>query len=134
VSEHFTAESIMLLMRDGNLSLADPSSTQYPDAPATWSKVTIRHLLNHTSGIKPSTSLPNFFATIRKDYKPDELIGLVRDLPLEFEPGEKWNYNNTGYYLLGLIIEKVSGKSYGEFLSTRVFKPLGMTTARVNHQ
>ena len=134
VSKQFTAEAIMLLMRDGKLSLEDPIAKHYPNAPDTWGKVTIRHLLNHTSGIKSYTSLPNFFSTIRKDYKPEELIGLVRDLPLEFEPGEKWSYNNTGYYLLGLIIEKVSGKSYGEFLSTRIFKPVGMTTARVNHQ
>ncbi|HKQ38031.1 MAG TPA: serine hydrolase domain-containing protein [Verrucomicrobiae bacterium] len=134
VSKQFTAEAIMLLARDGKLRLDDPIAKHYPDAPEAWSKVTIRHLLNHTSGIKSYTSVPNFFGTIRKDYKPDELIGLVRDLPLEFEPGDKWNYNNTGYYLLGLVIEKVSGKSYGEFLAERIFKPIGMTTARVNHQ
>ena len=134
VSKQFTAEAIMLLVRDGKLRLDDKISKHYADSPDTWKDVTIRHLLNHTSGIKSYTSLPNFFGSIRKDYKPDELIGLVRDLPLEFEPGEKWNYNNTGYYLLGLVIEKASGKSYGEFLAERIFKPLGMTTARVNHQ
>lgn len=134
VSKQFTAEAIMLLARDGKLRLEDTIAKHYADAPEAWSKITIRHLLNHTSGIKSYTSLPNFFATIRKDYKPDELIGLVRDLPLEFEPGEKWNYNNTGYYLLGLVIEKVSGKSYAEFLAERIFKPVGMTTARVNDQ
>jgi len=134
VSKQFTAEAIMLLARDGKLRLDDVISRHYPNAPDAWSKITVRHLLNHTSGIKSYTGLPNFFGTIRKDYKPEELIGLVRDLPLEFEPGEKWAYNNTGYYLLGLIIENVSGKSYADFLASRIFKPLEMTTARVNHQ
>jgi CubicO group peptidase (beta-lactamase class C family) len=134
VTKQFTAEAIMLLAQDGKLRLEDPVSRHYPNAPATWSNITIRHLLNHTSGIKSYTGLQNFFGTIRKDYEPDELIGLVRDLPLEFEPGERWNYNNTGYYLLGLVIEKVSGQPYADFLGARIFKPLGMTTARVNHQ
>jgi len=134
VSKQFTAECIMMLVQDGKLRLDDPVSKHYASAPETWSKVTIRHLLNHTSGIKSYTSIPNFFATIRKDYKPDELIGLVRDLPLEFEPGEKWSYNNSGYYLLGLVIEKVSGKSYGDFLAARIFGPLQMMTARINDQ
>lgn len=134
VSKQFTATAIMLLAQDGKLKISDPISKHYPDAPSAWKNVTIRHLLTHTSGIKSYTSLPNFFRTIRKDYDPDELIGLVKDLPLEFEPGEKWDYCNTGYYLLGLIIEKVSGKSYAEFLKERIFAPLKMNTARLNHQ
>ena len=134
VSKQFTAEAIMLLARDGKLRLDDPVARHYAGAPSAWTNVTIRHLLNHTSGIKSYTSLPSFFDTLRKDYKPDELIGLVRDLPLEFDPGERWDYNNTGYYLLGLIVENASGKSYAEFLASRIFKPLEMTTARVNHQ
>src|SRR5436190_12138144 len=111
VSKQFTAEGIMLLAHDGKLRLTDRIGQYYANAPVAWSNVTIRHLLTHTSGIKSYTSLPNFFGTIRKDYKPDELIGLVTDLPLDFQPGEKWDYCNTGYYLLGLVIEKVSGKS-----------------------
>lgn len=134
VTKQFTAEAIMLLAQEGKLRLEDRIARYYTNTPASWSNVTIRHLLNHTSGIKSYTSLRNFFDTIRKDYKPDELIGLVSDAPLEFDPGEKWNYNNTAYYLLGLVIENVSGKSYGDFLASRIFKPLGMDTARVNHQ
>ena len=134
VSKQFTAEAIMLLARDGKLRLDDPISRHYPTAPAAWSKITVRHLLNHTSGIKSYTSIPHFFSTIRKDYQAEELIDLVRELPLEFQPGEKWEYNNTGYYLLGLIIEKVSGQSYADFLAARIFAPLEMHTARVNHQ
>jgi D-alanyl-D-alanine carboxypeptidase len=134
VTKQFTAEAIMLLAHENKLRLEDTISRYYANSPAAWSNVTIRHLLNHTSGIESYTSLPNFFGTIRKDYKDDEIVQLVRDMPLEFEPGQRWNYNNTGYYLLGLVIEKVSGKSYGEFLASRIFGPLGMTTARVNHQ
>ena len=134
VTKQFTATAIMLLAQDGKLKLDDPVSRHYANAPSAWSGVTVRHLLTHTSGIKGYTELPNFFATVRKDYKPEEIIGLVSSLPLDFAPGEKWAYSNTGYYLLGLIIEKVSGKSYGEFLTERIFRPLGMDTARVNDQ
>ena len=134
VSKQFTATAIMLLAQDGKLKLEDPISRHYPDSPSSWKGVTIRHLLTHTSGIKSYTSLPNFFKSIRKDYEPDELIGLVKDLPLDFEPGEKWDYCNTGYYLLGLVIEKVSGKAYAHFLKERIFAPLKMSTARLNHQ
>lgn len=134
VSKQFTAEAIMLLAHEGKLRLEDAIARHYTNAPAAWSNVTVRHLLNHTSGIKSYTSVPDFFRTLRKDYQAEELIGLVRDLPLDFEPGERWAYNNTGYYLLGLIIENVSGNSYADFLATRIFKPLGMSTARVNHQ
>jgi len=134
VTKQFTATAIMLLAQDGKLKLDDPVSRYYPNAPSAWSNVTVRHLLTHTSGIKGYTELPNFFATVRKDYEPDEIIGLVTSRPLEFAPGEKWAYSNTGYYLLGLIIEKVSGQSYGEFLMRRIFRPLGMDTARLNNQ
>jgi len=134
ITKQFTATAIMLLAQDGKLKLDDPISRYYAKAPAAWSNVTVRHLLTHTSGIKGYTELPNFFATVRKDYGPEEVVGLVTDLPLDFSPGEKWAYSNTGYFLLGLIIEKASGQSYGEFLVARLFRPLGMDTARVNHQ
>jgi D-alanyl-D-alanine carboxypeptidase len=91
-------------------------------------------LLTHTSGIKNYTALPDASKTLRKEYHADELIGLVRGLPLDFEPGEKWAYCNTGYYLLSMVIEEVSGRPYGEFLTARIFEPLGMATARANHQ
>ena len=134
VSKQFTATAIMQLVQDGKLKLEDPVQRHYTNAPAAWSNVTVRHLLTHTSGIKSYTDLPNFFGTIRKDYTPEELLGLVIDRPLDFSPGEKWAYCNTGYYLLGLIIEKTSGQSYADFLSAHIFQPAGMGTARVNHQ
>jgi CubicO group peptidase (beta-lactamase class C family) len=134
MTKQFTATAILLLARDGKLKLGDPISRYYTNAPSAWSNVTVRHLLTHTSGIKGYTELPNFFETLRKDYEPDEIIGLVTDRPLDFTPGEKWAYSNSGYYLLGLILEQASKQSYGEFLAARVFRPLRMDTARVNHQ
>lgn len=134
ISKQFTATAIMMLAQEGRLSLDDPIPVHYTNSPPAWNSVTIRHLLTHTSGIKGYTELPSFFATIRKDYAPDEIIGLVKELPLDFAPGEKWAYSNTGYYLLGLVVEKVSGQSYGDFVAARIFKPAGMDTARLNHQ
>jgi D-alanyl-D-alanine carboxypeptidase len=134
ITKQFTAGAIMLLARDGKIDLAAPVSRYYTNAPVAWSNITVRHLIYHTSGIKSYTSLRDFFKTIRKDYAPEELIDLVRNLPLEFDPGEKWSYNNTAYYLLGLIVERVSGKSYNEFLAECIFKPAGMETARLNDQ
>jgi CubicO group peptidase (beta-lactamase class C family) len=134
VSKQFTAAAIVLLAEDGKLKLNDLVSRYYTNAPAVWSNVTVRHLLTHTSGIKSYTSLPGFFRTLRKDYAPEELLDLVRNEPFDFAPGERWSYNNTGYFVLGLIIENVSGKSYGDFVEERIFGPLGMKTARLNHQ
>jgi D-alanyl-D-alanine carboxypeptidase len=134
VTKQFTAGAIMLLVEAGKINLGDPVSRYYTNSPAAWSNITVRHLLTHTSGIKSYTSIPNFFRTMRKDYQPEELIDLIRNEPLEFGPGERWAYNNTAYFLLGLIIENVSGKSYGDFLAERIFRPLGMDTARVNRQ
>jgi D-alanyl-D-alanine carboxypeptidase len=134
VTKQFTAAAILLLAQDGKVKLEDPIAAYYPQAPKTWKGVTIRHLLNHTSGIHSYTDLPEFRKTLRKDYESDELIGLVKDMDLDFKPGEKWRYSNTGYYLLGLVIEKASGQSYADFLKKRIFEPLGMSTARVNDQ
>jgi CubicO group peptidase (beta-lactamase class C family) len=134
ITKQFTATAILLLAQENKLSLSDPISRYYPKAPPAWTNVTIGHLLTHTSGIKSYTSLPSFAKNLRKDYKPDELIGLVEDLPLDFSPGEKWDYSNTGYFLLGLVVEKASGESYASFLASRIFRLLGMETARVNDQ
>ena len=132
VTKQFTATVIMMLVEEGKLSLDDKVTKVLDGLPVAWSEVTVRHLLNHTSGIKSYTNVPSFFATARKDYGKEEIIRLVADAPLEFAPGEKWNYNNTGFFLLGMMIEKVSGKEYGAFLNERIFQPLSMTATRVN--
>ena len=132
VTKTFTATAIMMLVQEGKLGLDDKINALLPDLPTAWSEVTIRHLLNHTSGIKSYTSVRDFFKTARKDYTQREILDLVAKVPVEFAPGEKWNYNNTGYFLLGMVIEKETGKKYGDYLDERIFKPLGMTQTRVN--
>lgn len=124
----FTATAVMLQVEDGKLSLSDPLTKFFPDAPASWQKITVRNLLNHTSGI-PDYTTSTF--DYRKDYTEDELAKMAMQLVPEFPAGSRWNYSNTGYALLGFIIHKVSGKFYGDVLAERVFRPLGMTTARV---
>jgi CubicO group peptidase (beta-lactamase class C family) len=132
VTKTFTATAIMLLIRDDKLTLDDRIAERLPDLPAAWDKVTVRQLLNHTSGIKSYTSVRDFEKTVRKDYARREILDLVAKEPLEFTPGEKWNYSNTGYFLLGMLIEKVAGKPYGEVMDERIFKPLEMTRTRTN--
>jgi N-acyl-D-amino-acid deacylase len=128
IGKQFTAAAVMLLVEDGVVALQDPLTTFYPDAPATWRDVTVRHLLTHTSGI------PNYTdgrVDYRRDYAEDDLARLAFDLPLDFVPGAEWRYSNTGYVLLGAIMQKVTGAHYGDLLRTRVFDPAGMATARV---
>jgi len=132
ITKQFTATAMMLLVEDGKLGPDDKISKHLSNAPPAWRDVTVRHLLNHTSGIKSYTSLPDFNKNPRKDYTHDELIALVSGLPLEFEPGARFRYNNSGYFLLGVILENVSGQRYGDFLEERIFKRLGMDQTRVN--
>jgi D-alanyl-D-alanine carboxypeptidase len=132
VTKTFTAAAIIMLVQEGKLGLDDKVTARLHDLPPTWAGVTVRHLLNHTSGIKSYTSVRDFSKTMRKDYTQREIVNLVAKEPPEFAPGEKWSYNNTGYFLLGMLIEKITGKKYGEFLDERIFKPLSMTQSRVN--
>jgi len=133
VTKPFTATAVMMLMEEGKISL-DKSITGYLEyLPASWSGVTVRHLLDHTSGIKSFTSIPD--VTDRLTFLPttrDEILTLIANEALEFAPGERYAYNNTGYYLLGHIIEEASGRRYADFLRERVFAPLGMDATRVN--
>jgi len=131
VTKQFAATGIMLLVEDGKLSLDDSITKYLEGVPDTWKSITVRHLLNHTSGIKSYTSLRVFGEQSREDIKPAALVKLIAAQPLDFAPGQKWAYNNSAYYLVGLIIEKVSGKSLNEFLTERIFKPLGMTSTRM---
>jgi len=97
-------------------------------------KVTIHHLLTHTSGIPSYTGLPDFFAEKSRDpYTPAELVDVFDELPLEFEPGSEWRYNNSGYFLLGVIIEEIEGKTYEASLQERILDPLGMDDTGYDH-
>lgn len=125
--KQFTATAVMMLMEEGKLSLEDKITKYFPDAPESWRDITIRHMLTHTSGM---TDYPADF-DLRRDYTEDELFQRIKPIPLTFKPGEKWNYSNLAYVMLGILIHKVSGKFYGDFLQERVFKPLGMSTTRI---
>ena len=125
--KQFTSTAVMMLVEEGKLSLEDKILKYFPDGPAAWQNITVRHLLTHTSGM---TDYPPDF-DLRRDYTEDELYQRIKPIPLAFQPGEKWSYSNLAYVMLGILIHKVSGKFYGDFLQERVFKPLGMTTARI---
>ena len=127
MGKQFTATAIMMLVEEGKLSLDDSITKYFPGAPATWEKITVRHLLTHTGGM---TDYPSDF-DFRRDYTEDDLLARIKSVPVAFQPGEKWSYSNLGYVTLGILIHKISGQFYGDFLRDRVFKPLGMTTARI---
>jgi len=126
ITKQFTAASILLLEERGKLKTDDPVKKYMPDAPAAWDKVTIFHLLTHTSGIPSFTSFPDLPKRQLEAMTPQQLVDWFRDKPLEFEPGTKWNYSNSGYVLLGYLIEKISGQSYADFVQQNIFTPLGM--------
>jgi D-alanyl-D-alanine carboxypeptidase len=126
LTKQFTAAAILRLADAGKLGIDDPVSKYYAKAPAAWSKITIRHLLSHRSGIPNYTALPGYRVFSRTDTTPEELIARTRDMPLEFEPGAKFVYSNSGYAVLGYIIEKASGQEYADYLKDHIFKPLGM--------
>jgi CubicO group peptidase (beta-lactamase class C family) len=126
MTKQFTAVAILMLMEKGQLALDDPLTKFLPDYPMQGRTVTVEHLLTHTSGIQSYTNLPEWPPLQRKDMTVAEIIALSKDKPFEFEPGERWNYNNSGYILLGAIIEKVSGMKYEAFLQKHIFDPLGL--------
>ena len=128
VGKQFTSTAVMLLVEDGKIGLEDPITKYFPDAPASWAGITVRHLLTHTSGIPDYTTDAMDY---RKDYTEDDIEKIAFGLKPEFPPGSRWNYSNTGYVLLGIIIHKASGKFYGDVLRDRVFQPLGMKSARI---
>ena len=132
ITKCFTATAVMQLIEDGKLTLKDRISTHLPNLPNAWSEITVWHLLTHSSGIKSYTLLSAIADHPQKTFSTDEMMALVAGLPLEFRPGERYDYSNTGYYLLGMLIERISGESYGAFLKRRIFTPAGMNSTRVN--
>ncbi|MBN2146582.1 MAG: serine hydrolase [Anaerolineales bacterium] len=126
ITKQFTAVCILMLLEQGKLSLQDDLTLFLPDYPTQGRKITIEHLLTHTSGIKSYTDMPEWLPLWRKDMSLQELIAIFKDQPLEFEPGERFLYNNSGYILLGAIIEQVSGMPYAEFVQKQIFDRLGM--------
>jgi CubicO group peptidase (beta-lactamase class C family) len=128
MGKQFTAAGILLLAEDGKLELDDPLAKYFPDGPASWHRITIRHLLTHTSGLKDYGGDEIDF---RKDYTEAEYLEIMQRLPLEFEPGTQWSYSNSGYLILGILTSRLAGKHWSEFQAERLFRPLGMKTARI---
>ncbi len=121
LTKQFTAAAVLQLAEGGKLSLDDKLSKYFPDFPKGDS-VTVHMLLTHTSGIKSYTNMPKFMSIASLPYPKDSVIAFFKNEPFEFSPGTNWNYNNSGYFLLGYIIEKVSGESYSEYVLRNVIK------------
>jgi CubicO group peptidase (beta-lactamase class C family) len=125
-TKQFTAVAILMLAEQGKLSLDDSISKFLPDYPTHDYLITVKHLLTHTSGIKSYTSMPEWIPLWRKDFTVQELIDFFKYQPMVSAPGKRWAYNNSGYILLGAIIEKVTGQTYGQFIKQSIFEPLEM--------
>ena len=127
VGKQFTATAVMMLVEEGKVGLDDPLTKYFPDAPSSWKEVTVRELLSHTAGFGDYPETFDF----RKDWTEAELLKLVEGIPLAYPPGTKWDYSNLGYLTLGILIHRVTGEFYGDFLQQRIFHPLGMETTRI---
>lgn len=132
VTKLFTAQAVLKLAQEGRFRLDDPIRTYLDQLPPAWQAVTIRHCLSHQSGIPSYTDPPEYWQQTRRDKTHVEVLDLVRDKPLMFTPGARYHYDNTGYYLLGLLIEVVSGEAYADHLKRVIFQPLGMTGTQAN--
>jgi D-alanyl-D-alanine carboxypeptidase len=126
ITKQFTAAAILRLAEEGRLTLDDDISRHLPEYPTHGRRITIHHLLNHTSGIHSYTSVPEAMARSGEPAGPEEVLAMVRDRDLDFEPGASYAYNNTGYFLLGLVIEAVTGEDYAEHLDRILLRPLGL--------
>ncbi len=131
VTKQFTAAAIMLLAEQGQLALTDEIEKHLSDYPNHGRHITIQNLLTHTSGIRNYTELPQFGSVLKKDVSVNDAIAFFKGAPLQFQPGRRFSYSNTNYFLLGAIIEKVSGISYQDFMQQQVFRPLQMHSTEI---
>jgi CubicO group peptidase (beta-lactamase class C family) len=135
VGKQFTATAVMILVEEGKVGLDDSIKKYFPDAPDAWNNIKVHNLLSHTSGLGEyetgaRTKVGGPFY-MRMDYTEDELYKRITEMPMDFKTGEDWSYRNTNYVLLGILIHKVTGQFYGDFLQERIFKPLGMSRTRI---
>lgn len=135
VGKQFTATAVMMLVEEGKVGLDDPIKKYFPDAPDAWNDIKVHNLLSHTSGLSeyetgPRTKVGGPFY-LRMDFTEDELYKRITEMPMDFKPGEDWSYRNTNYVLLGILIHRLTGKFYGDFLQERIFRPLGMSRTRI---
>ena len=135
MGKQFTATAIMMLVEEGKLSLDDSITKYFPEAPPSWRNIKIRNLLSHTSGLgeyeSDERTKPGGPINLRADYTEDELVKIFESFPMDFQPGEKWAYRNTNYVILGVLIHKLTGQFYGDFLQGRIFNPLAMSSTRI---
>jgi CubicO group peptidase (beta-lactamase class C family) len=127
ITKPFTSMAVMQLQERGKLKVQDSICTHVSPCPDAWQPVTVHHLLTHTSGIPTYTGLPDFTKTMMMPATIEDVVARIRDLPFDFEPGSQFKYNNSGYFLLGVIIERAAGKKYEEVLREQIFGPVGMT-------
>ena len=127
MGKQFTAAAVMILVQEGKISLDDRITKYFSNTPEAWKDITVRRLLTHTAGMGDYP----LEIDLRRDYTEDQLLDFFKKAKLAFEPGEGWDYSNVGYVMLGIMIRKVTGKFYGDFLQERIFRTLGMNTARV---
>jgi CubicO group peptidase (beta-lactamase class C family) len=135
VGKQFTSMAVMMLVEQGKIGLDDRITKYIRESPAAWKDVTVRNLLTHTSGIADYSgeqgTMGKGVIDFRKDYTEEQLIQAFANMPMDFAPGEKWSYSNTGYVLLGVIIRSATGRFYGDFLREKIFEPLGMSSTRI---
>lgn len=130
ITKQFAARAILMLADEGKLRVHDPISHYLPRAPATWGGITLYHLLTHTSGIPNWVGMDDF--SFHSDYSEREFLAIFADKPLDFAPGDRFHYSSAAYSLLTVVIEKVSGKRFEDFLAERIFIPAGMGSTRIN--
>ncbi len=135
VGKSFTATAVMMLVERGRIQLDDSIKDYFPEGPDSWQAIKIANLLSHTSGLaaydNPELQVTDGPFDIRRDFSEDELLAAIARLPRHFDPGDDWAYQNTNFVLLGILIERVTGQSYAEFLAQNIFGPLGMMSSRV---
>ncbi|MBE9041836.1 beta-lactamase family protein [Oscillatoriales cyanobacterium LEGE 11467] len=132
VGKTFTAMVVMMLVEEGTIELDRAIADYLDDLPPAWHCVTVRHILSHQSGIPSYTDAENYWDITHLELSKIEVLALVKDLPLKFQPGESVGYDNTGYYLLGMMLEQIYRRPYAEILHDRLFAPLGMKYTRMN--
>lgn len=135
MTKQFTAVAILMLADQGKLSLQDDVTRFLPDYPTKGKRITIENLIHHTSGIRNYTNMGAFWSIADEDKTVDQMIDFFKNEPMDFAPGERWGYSNSGYFLLGAIIEKASGMRYADFIAKNIFEPLDMhDTAYEGHE
>jgi CubicO group peptidase (beta-lactamase class C family) len=131
LGKQFTAAAVLLLQERGRISLDDPVAHYLGAVPDSWAPITVRELLDHTSGLHDSEEDGGEIFDLRREYSDEEIVRIAQSYPLSYSPGARWKYSNMGYILAGIMVTRITGHFYGDFLVAELFRPLGMRTARI---